>query len=105
MTTTPFSIGREQALLLAEARHWENMTMRERAEFQMGVQELTMPFNVFHEAVEKTLGRPVFTHEFGLNWKGIWAEIRGERPAPTLAEIINLIPAEKRVLVTLEAQP
>ena len=26
--------------------------------------KLCMPFSIFQEAVEKTLGRPVWTHEF-----------------------------------------
>jgi hypothetical protein len=43
-----------------------------------------MPFDVFHEAVEKTIGRPVFTHEFGVNANGIRAEI--ELASTTLTE-------------------
>lgn len=63
--------------------------------------ELAVPFAVFHEAVEKSLGRPVYTHEFGMNYDGICAEFLGEKEAPTLEEIINLIPEEKRIIVDL----
>ncbi|EYB69078.1 hypothetical protein DEIPH_ctg011orf0045 [Deinococcus phoenicis] len=77
------------------------MTCRERAEFQMTVKELSMPFDVFHEALEKTLGRSVWTHELGLNWEGIHSELWGERPAPTFEEIMNLIPAGKRIVIGL----
>lgn len=89
----------EQAIALAESKFWEQMTLRQRAEFQLFERRLCMPFDVFHEAVEKTLGRPVFTHEFGLNLEGLKAELLGERPAPTLEDIIGMIPADKRVIV------
>ncbi len=58
-----------------------------------------MPFDVFHEAVEQALGHAVFTHEFGLDLERLQAELLGNAPAPTLDEILNLIPADKRVLV------
>lgn len=31
-------------------------------------------FSIFHEDVEKRMGRPIFTHEFGN--KGMWEEIK-----------------------------
>lgn len=62
---------------------------------------LCMPFNVAHEAVEKALGRPVYTHEFGLNFAGIKEEFLGERAAPSLSEILELIPEEKRLVVVV----
>lgn len=58
-----------------------------------------MPFQVFHEAIEKALGRPVFTHEFGLNREGLQKEFLGEIDPPTFEECINLIPKEKRLIV------
>ena len=60
---------REQAIELAESKFWESMSFRERATFQLFEEKMCMPFDVFHEAIVKTLGRPVWTHEFGLNWK------------------------------------
>ena len=90
-----------EAKALFESSFWEEMTLRQRAEFQMHEPLLCMPFSVFHEAVEKTLGRPVFTHEFGLAHEELKAELRGDRGAPTLEQIIEMIPAEKRILVAL----
>ena len=57
-----------------------------------------MPFDVFHEAVEKTCGRPVFTHEFGLSRDRLVLEIKGLVNAPTFDEVLSLIPAEKRIV-------
>jgi hypothetical protein len=92
---------KEQAIELAESEFWKDMSLRERATFQLFEEKLCMPFDVFHEAVEKTLSRPVFTHEFGLNVEGLKSELIGERPMPTIAEIINLIPEEKRIILRL----
>jgi hypothetical protein len=90
---------KEKAIALAESKFWEGMTHRQIAEFQICEEKLCMPFSVFHEAVEKTLGRPVYTHEFGLNFQGLKDELFNGKPAPTLEEIINLIPEEKRLIV------
>ena len=57
-------LTKEQAIAFGENKCYEGMTYRQIAEFQMEQDKLCMPFNVFHEAIEKTLGRPVFTHEF-----------------------------------------
>lgn len=90
---------KENAIAFSEDRLWEPMTFRQRAEFQMTVELLSMPFDVFHEAMEKALERPVFTHEFGLDWKGLKDELFGKREKPSLDEILNLIPEEKRILI------
>ncbi len=99
------SIGSEKAIALAESHWWELCTFREIAEFQMFTAELCMPFDKFHEALEKAIGRPVFTHEIAMNFGGLAAELRGERAAPTLEEIIEMIPAEKRCIIAIAAAP
>ena len=73
------SIGKEKAIELYNSNWWEGLSHREIAEFQLFTAELSCPFDVFHEAVEKSLGRPVFTHEFGLNYDGICKEFLGEK--------------------------
>lgn len=95
------SIGRDVAIDLAKTEFWKEMTPRQIAEYQMQTEELCVPFDVFQEAVETTLGRPVFTHEFALNFDGIMSELRGECNPPTLQEIVNMIPADKRFVVAV----
>lgn len=85
-------LTKEQAIKLYESGFWETLSYRQRAEFQITTKLLCMPFSIFHEAVEKTLGRPVFTHEFGLNPEGIKAEILEGKSPPTFTEILDLIP-------------
>jgi hypothetical protein len=93
------SIGKEKAMQLYNTNWWEGLSYREIAEFQLFTTELCCPFDVFHEAVEKSLGRPVFTHEFGLNYQGICKEFLGEKESPTMDEILNLIPQEKLIII------
>jgi hypothetical protein len=89
---------REQAIKLAESKFWENMELKDIAKFQLFEEKLCMPFGVFHNAIEKTLDRPVFTHEFGLNVEGLKKELLKEKPMPTIEEIINLIPKDKQII-------
>lgn len=92
-------LTKEQAIDFGNNHLWESLSLKQRAEFQMSQKLLCMPFNVFHEAVEKTLNRPVYTHEFGLNRDGLMAELFEGKEPPTLQEIIEMIPAEKRIVV------
>lgn len=92
-------ITKEIAIKLANSKFWEEMSHEQIAKFQMFEPLLCMPFGIFHEAMEKTLGRPVYTHEFGLNADGLKKELMGESPTPSLEEIINLIPKEKLVIL------
>jgi len=89
---------KEQAIKLAESKFWENMELKDIAKFQLFEEKLCMPFGVFHNAIEKTLDRPVFTHEFGLNVEDLKKELLKEKPMPTIEEIINLIPKDKQII-------
>jgi hypothetical protein len=91
----------EQAIALFDTKWWENEPARDIVSFQLFEPRLCMPFGDFQDAVEKSLGRPVFTHEFGLNYEGLKQEFLGEKQAPTPEEIFNLIPEAKRILVVI----
>ena len=93
----------ESALAMVASKWWEGKTHREIAEVQLFTDRfICESFSQFHEAMEKSLGRPVWTHEFGLNYEGIVQEFLGEKEAPTFEEILNLIPEDKRVLLVIE---
>ena len=94
-------ITQEQAIELGKSQFWERMTQREIAEFQLFTDALCMPFDVFHKAIEVALDRPVWTHEFGLNVQGLKDELMLGKAAPTLTEIMDLIPADKRIVVVI----
>ena len=99
MHNQQISIGKEKAIELANTNWWEKISYREIAAFQLHTVELCLPFDIFHEAVEKSLGRPVLTHEFGLNIEGIIREFNGEKGPPTLSEVLELIPQDISVLL------
>lgn len=96
-------LSEAQAIALYESRFWESMPVRDRAMFQMFEPRLCMPFCIFQMAVEETLGRSVFTHEFALGYAdGLRQELLAGKKAPTPQELINLIPADKRAVITVE---
>lgn len=90
---------KEQAIALHDTGWWKNKTPEQIVRFQLFEPLLCMPFNDFHWAVEKALGRAIWTHEFGLNYDGLKKEFLGEKPAPTMQEILEMIPEAKRIIV------
>jgi len=90
----------EQAKDFYHSGKWKEMDLNTRAEFQMLQNRICMPFDEFHKSVEARLGRPVWTHEFAFRDR-IFDEMFGDKPKPTLQEILELIPKEKRLVVVL----
>lgn len=95
-------LTKEEAIAFYDNKLWEDMDYKQRAIFQVTQDRLCMPFDVFHESIEKALGRSVFTHEFGLNREGLMKELLGEKEPPTFDEIVNMIPKEKLLGVLIE---
>lgn len=93
-------LTQEEAKAFPKER-WEAMTPAERGAFQLTQQYLCMPFEKFHEGLEAALGRSVWTHEFGLNYGGLLAELNGSASAPSMAEIIRMLPADRTVLLAV----
>lgn len=94
-------LTKEQAIAFAESEVYESWTPRQIVDFQLFQKRLCMPFDVFHGAIEKVLNRPVYTHEFAFI-DNIRKEYLGDKPAPTLEEIVELIPKEKRMVIFVE---
>jgi hypothetical protein len=95
-------ITKAQARELYESGWWVGHDDRSVVTFQMHEPLLCMPFVEFHEAMERTLGRPVLTHEFGLDWHGLQCELLGDRPVPTRDDLLALLPEERRRFVMRE---
>ena len=91
-------LTKEQAMALYESNIWAEWDTEKKVRTQLFQKRLCMPFDKFHEAMEKVLNRPVYTHEFGDRHKLV-LEYLGDRPAPTFQEIIDIIPADKRLIV------
>ena len=60
----------KEALAKFDTKWWESATDDEIVKFQLFEPLLCMPFGRFHEAVEKRLSRPVYTHEFATSYIG-----------------------------------
>lgn len=91
-------LTRDEARAFYDSQVWKEWTSRQIAEFQMEQDFCCIPFDVVHKAFEQTLGRPVFTHEFGFRDE-LRKELYGEKEPPTIEEILNLIPKDKRLLI------
>ena len=92
-------LTKKQAIKMAKSEIWKDMTFDEIVKFQLFQKLLCMPFDKFHEAMEKVLGRPIFTHEFGLNYDGLVSEYLGNTPAPTFEDIMDMIPEDKKIII------
>lgn len=93
-------LTKEQAIEIAASGVWKEWTPEEVVKFQLFQKKLCMDFSHFHECMEKVLLRPVFTHEFAYV-ESLKEEYLGKRTAPTFEEIINLIPENKRIILTI----
>ena len=93
-------ITQDQAIKIYKSGIWENWTDEDIVKFQLFQKFLAIPFYRYHEAMEKVLGRPVFTHEFAYS-DILIEEYKKDRPAPTFQEIIDLIPKEKLIIIDL----
>lgn len=94
-----------QAVALAESEWWIGRSAHDVVMVQLFEPLLCMPFAIFHGAVQEVLGRPVWTHEFASsNVERLKAEFLGDRAAPTMDDIIALIPEEKRMVLMVERE-
>lgn len=94
---------KEQAVALAETEWWKGQSAHDIVMFQLFEERLCMDFGDFHEAMEQALHRPVWSHEFAFA-DNLKREFLGDRPAPTMEEIINLIPEDKRIILFLDKE-
>lgn len=94
---------KKEATNFFDNKGWMLLNERKRAELQINQDLLCMPFDIFHSAIEKTIGRSIFTHEFGSKGHvGLKKELFEGKAPPTFQEIMELIPEDKRVLVVIK---
>lgn len=94
------NLTKEQAVKLAESGWWKDKTPEQIVRFQLFEERLCMDWAPFQMAVEKVLGRSVWTHEFA-RWDDLKKEYLGAKAAPTFDEILDQIPEAKRIVVEL----
>lgn len=89
----------EQAIGVFNSGIWKDWNAEQVVRFQIFQRRICVDFEHFQECVREVLGRRVSSHEFGFSDDGLMKEYLGEKSAPTLEEIINLIPEEKRFII------
>lgn len=92
-------LTKEEAIRLAKNKEWEKWPDKVLVGFQLFQDKLCVDFSAFHAAIERVLERPVFTHEFGLNIDGLIAEFLGKSSAPSLEDVMDMIPKDKKVIL------
>lgn len=101
MKFTQNQFTKEQAIAFYQSKVWESWTDEQIVRLQFFQEKLCLPFDVFHKAITNVLGRDVYTHEFGLNYQGLIEKYLGVKVPPTFEEIINMIPEDKRIMLSL----
>ncbi len=81
-------------------RDAEKMTGAQRAAEMEKRRILEIPVPLAHKRIEELVGRSVLTHEISLNWDGLVEEARS-RKAPSMTDVIGLIPEDKRIIAVL----
>ena len=92
-------LTRKQAIAMYESGLWQEWSLEYIAKLQLYNDRLCVPFDLFHQAITQELGRSVWTHEFA-DLDRLKSEYEGLKPKPTMQEIIELIPEEKRIILT-----
>jgi len=92
-------LTKEQAIKFAKSGIWKDWNDEQIVRFQLFQRLICIDFDRFHQAMEKVLKRSILTHEFAF-WKELQKEYLDVKPKPTFDEIINLIPKNKRIIIT-----
>jgi hypothetical protein len=94
-------VGEQEAQALRESRWWEGKPAREIAERQLFIVEDICPTDVFRQALEGALSRPVARLEAqtDLGRVRLRKEFRGELKPPTPEELMGLAGADRRTIV------
>lgn len=91
-------MNKQEAIKLYDTKWWESKTKDEIAEFQIHEPKLCCPFDVFHEAVEAWLGRPVWTHEFA-DTQALIDEKEGKRRVEDPITSLRRVAPDKPIIV------
>ena len=84
-------LSKKEAKKLYDSEEWKQWDKTVLASFQLKQDRLCVPFDVFHEAIEKLLDRPVFTHEFAFR-DSLIKEAEGKIGKATFDDVLNKIP-------------
>lgn len=87
-------LTKEQAIKLAKTEWWKECDALTIAKFQLFIDLLCCPFDIFHASLEESIKRPVQTIEFGLFADNLKLELLDGCPSPSFQDLIGLLPAK-----------
>ncbi len=93
-------LNKEEAVRFYKSGEWKKWSNEDIVKLQLFQNCLCVSFERFYKAIEKVLERPVWTHEFAYI-ELLQEEYYKLKGKPSMKEIVNLIPKEKRVIVVL----
>jgi len=94
-------LSKKTAIQIFDSKIWEHWTFEEIVKVQLFQSRLCMPFDRFHEATGKVLGRPVWTHDFAYAGS-LRKEYLVKHSMPTFDDLIELIQRDKSILIVWE---
>ena len=72
MDRTQVRVGQGRALAIADKKWWDGVPLESVARIQMVVTEVIVPFDLFHQGLEKALGTPIPTRMLPSLFDIIW---------------------------------
>lgn len=94
-------LSRKQAIEFAKSGVWKEWDDEQIVKFQIFQDRLCIDFDRYHRALCLVLERPVYSHELA-RMSNLRSEYLGIRKAPTINEIIEMIPEDKRQIIIKE---
>ena len=94
-------LSKLQITAFIEQRLWESMTFEELAKFQVTQETLCVPFGVYRNAAERTLGRPLLNLQLVTGRERVKGELFGGTPPESVREVIDIIPLHKRMILEM----
>lgn len=89
----------EQAIAFYDSRAWSELNSLQRSRLQLGQDYLCMPVNVFRDALDEALGRPVWSQEIRTqNRSTLIDELNGKAQPPDMRQIMALLPSDKNFI-------
>ncbi len=86
--------SKEEAKAISESRVWAEWTDVQILHLQLFQNHLCMPFGRYHTALERCLGRPVYTNTIEYNKPKLIKEFLSIASTHSFEEIMELIPQE-----------
>jgi len=91
-----FQLTKKQAVEIADRELWKKWNDKELVRMQLFQKRLLVPLDQFQMAVQRCIGRPVWTHELGMESSlfRIQKDFLKEDLPPSEEEILKMIPED-----------